>query len=239
MDSKKRAEIWREEPIIPTGWSDWWDRVNLEEEKQVRRNLKVQQAGVAKKRYKERVIPNLVLVGWRGWWSRMEAEGKKEQKEWRRKEAIQEAQSAKEKMIPIETYFRKLRSKLEPSGVVNHTEKFLSSENSSSPKRKQPSTLSSLPSVEPSPSKKRKLNFRENLSFWLKMEGVGDTHSQHGPANIAVRKICESKMNKQPKTEDDLEVVIWRDNSESENGLLSGGSQEDYKSSAKWGVVSK
>ena len=71
------------------------------------------------------------------------------------------------------------------------------------------------------------------------MEGVGDTHSQHGPANIAVRKICESKMNKQPKTEDDLEVVIWRDNSESENGLLSGGSQEDYKSSAKWGVVSK
>ena len=221
MDNRKKAEVWKVEPFIPAGWTDWWRKVNLEEEKQLRKDLRVQQAGVAKEKYTERTIPNIALVGWRGWWNRMEAESKREEKEKKKKEATQKAQKAQEKMKPLELYFRKLKHKLEPSGMENNTGIFSSSENSS-PKRKLPSSSSSI--VKESPGKKQKLNFRENLSFWRTLEGVGGTHSQQGPANIAVWKISEQKAATQTNKQNNLEVVIWRDCPESETGLLSGGS---------------
>ena len=219
MDNKKRAKIWREEPILPTGWTDWWYMVNLEEEKQARRNLKVQKAGNTKKKYKDRVIPNLALVGWRSWWSRMEAEGRKEGKERRKKETIQKAQSAKERMIPIETYFRNLKTNLEPRGIESSSAKFSSFEYSS-PKRKLVSSSLSI-SAEPSPSKRRKLNFRENLSFWRKIEGEGGIHSQNGVKISTVQKF--SKDETHTSEQDNKDVVIWRENPGSEREILSGG----------------
>ena len=49
------------------------------------------------------------------------------------------------------------------------------------------SNLSDIHTVEASPGKIRKLNFTQNLSFWRKLEGRGDTLSQTGQTNSAVR----------------------------------------------------
>ena len=135
-------------------------------------------------------------------------------------------------------WFRNLKTKLEPSGMKNSLEKFSSSEYSS-PKRKIASSSVFLPlTAEPSPSKKRKLNFHENLSFWRKMEVGENAHSQHGPKNSVVRKF-ESE-NTHTKKQDNLDVVIRRDKPESERGILSGGSQGEgtYIKSAAWGDIS-
>ena len=45
-----------------------------------------------------------------------------------------------------------------------------------------------MSSVGPSPGKKRKINFSENLYFWRKSEGRGDTHSKHRPTDSTLRK---------------------------------------------------
>ena len=71
-----------------------------------------------------------------------------------------------EKMQPIETLFRSLKSKTnfrgqEMTGISSSSGSILSF------KRK---VMSTIPSVEPSPGKKRKLNFTDNLSFWKTTE---------------------------------------------------------------------
>ena len=130
----------------------------------------------------------------------MEAESRKDGKERKR---VDDLIKAKEGMQPIETYFKCLKSKMESGGKVN-TGIFssLSSGQVSSPKRK---FIFKTSSVEPSPGKKRILNFTENLSFWRIMEGGGDMHSQLGPTNSALRNILQTKITHE---QNDLEVVI-------------------------------
>ena len=81
-------------------------------------------------------------------------------------------------MQPIESYFRNLKTKIESSG--NITSGIFSSLQTSSPKRK---LLLSTSFVEPSPGKKRKLNFKENLSFWQTVKRRGGGHAQPALAN--------------------------------------------------------
>jgi hypothetical protein len=100
----------------------------------------------------------------------MEAESRKDGKEKKKLEALNKA---KERMQPIETYFKSLKTKIESSGNIRSG--IFSSSQTSSPKRKLLHSSSSF--IDPSPGKKRKLNFRENLSFWRTLEGGGDTHS--------------------------------------------------------------
>jgi hypothetical protein len=90
------------------------------------------------------------------------------------------------------------------------------------PKRK---LLPSSSFIEPSPGKRRKLNFRENLSFWQTLEG--DTHSQHGPTNATERKNYQAKITRTLE-QNNLEVVIGRDSPRGDQGLsgrklLTGG----------------
>ena len=148
----------KKEILIPDGWMEWWRMINIDIEKQNKKK-RLQQAEQEKNTFRNKVLPNQVLVGWRGWWSRMEAESRKEEKERKRADTLKKAQ---ERMLPIETYFKNLKTKIESEGK----EKFSSLRqisSLSSPKRKLLSTTSS---TEPSPGKKRKLNFRENLKFW-------------------------------------------------------------------------
>ena len=90
----------------------------------------------------------------------MEVESRKDEKEKKRLDALNKA---KERMQPVETYFKSLKYKIE-SGWKVKKGIFSSPGPISSPKRK-------LMSLEPSPGKKRKLNFTGNLSFWRNMEG--------------------------------------------------------------------
>ena len=76
--------------------------VNLEA-KFMSKKRKLQQAGQARRTFDDRVLPNQALVGWRGWWSRMDAESRKDGKERKRVDALNQA---KERMQPIETYFK-------------------------------------------------------------------------------------------------------------------------------------
>ena len=117
----------------------------------------------------------------------MEAESKKDGKERKKLETLNKS---KERMEPLESYFRNLKTKIESSG--NITSGIFSSSQTSSPKRK---LLPSTSFVEPSPGKNRKLNFKENLSFWQTLEGGGDMNSQHGPTNTAVQKNCLAKIS--------------------------------------------
>ena len=216
LDNKKEGKKeW--ELLAPDGWMDWWKMINLEEEKLSKRRKKLQQAGKAKKTFEEQVLPNQALVGWRGWWSRMEAESRKDGKERKR---VDDLIKAKEGMQPIETYFKCLKSKMESGGKVN-TGIFssLSSGQVSSPKRK---FIFKTSSVEPSPGKKRKLNFTENLSFWRTMEGGGDMHSQLGPTNSAVRNILQTKITHE---QNDLEVVIGWGSPGRDRGLMQTKTQ--------------
>ena len=126
-------------------------------------------------------------------------------------------------MQPIETYFKSLKTKMESSGNIRSG--IFSSSQTSSPKRK---LLLSTSFIEPSPGKKRKLNFKKNLSFWQTLEGVeGDMHSQHGPTNTAVQKNYLAKISHTNK-QNDREVVIGRDGPGGNRGLsgrklLTGG----------------
>ena len=86
----------------------------------------------------------------------MEAESRKDGKERKKVDAMNKTTK---RMQPIEKYFKSLRSKIESGGKVK-TGILSSSSPISSPKRKLLSTTSS---GEPSPGKKRKLNFTENL----------------------------------------------------------------------------
>jgi hypothetical protein len=88
----------------------------------------------------------------------MEAESRKDGKEKKKLEALHKA---KERMQPIETYFKNLKTKIESSG---NRSRIFSSSQTSSPKRKLLHSSSSF--MEPSPGKKRKLNFIEHLPFW-------------------------------------------------------------------------
>ena len=124
--------------------------------------------------------------------------------------------------MPIETYFRKLRNKLETSGGDKSSEKLSSSLLISSPKRKLLPSSSSFISVQPSPGRERKLNFQANLSFWQNLEGGGGMHIENGQTNTALRMNCESEKTKNSHKENNLEVVIWRDYSETGNGLPGG-----------------
>ena len=164
MDNKRESRK-KGEFLIPDGWMDWWVTVNLEA-KFMSKKRKLQQAGQARRTFDDRVLPNQALVGWRGWWSRMENQSTKDEKERKKVDAMNETTK---RMQPIETYFKSLKSKIESGGKVM-TGIFSSSRTMSSPKRKRLSTTSSM---EPSPGKKRKHNFTENLSFWRKMEGWG------------------------------------------------------------------
>ena len=206
----KKKENKRLEPFIPDGWMEWWKGINFDEENQIKKEKKLQQAGRAKKTFQELVLPNQALVGWRGWWNRMEAESRKDGKE---KMKLEVLNKAKERMKPLETYFKNLKTKMESSGNIRSG--IFSSSQTSSPKRK---LLTSSSFIEPSPGKKRKLNFRENLSFWQTLEGEGDTHSKHGPTNTAVRKNFEAKISHTNKHHD-LEVVIGQDGPGGNRGL--------------------
>jgi hypothetical protein len=99
LENKKR-EIKRLEPFIPDGWMEWWKRINFDEENQIKKEKKRQM-----KNFQELVLPNQASVGWRGWWNRMEAESRKDGKKKKKLEALNKA---KERMIPIETYFKNL-----------------------------------------------------------------------------------------------------------------------------------
>ena len=55
-EGKKELEL-----FVPDGWMDWWKMINLEEEKLSKRRKKLQQAGKAKKTFKDQVLPNQVL----------------------------------------------------------------------------------------------------------------------------------------------------------------------------------
>ena len=95
------------------------------------------------------------------------------------------------RMKPIETFFLRGSGASSKSSEkkTNLVEKFSSSKTDGqicSPKRKL-SNLSDILTLGASPGKRRKVNFTQNLSFWRKQEGRGDTHSQAGPTNSAVR----------------------------------------------------
>ena len=67
--------------------------------------------------------------------------------------------------------------------------------------------MSARSEVGPSPGKKRKLNFAENLIFWKIIEG--NTCSQNGPTiSAASDKYLQQK---QEQKQDNLKVVMGRD----------------------------
>jgi hypothetical protein len=59
----EKKENKRLEPFVPDGWMEWWKRINLDEENQIKKEKKIQQAGRAKKTFQELVLPNKALVG--------------------------------------------------------------------------------------------------------------------------------------------------------------------------------
>jgi hypothetical protein len=97
---------------VPDVWKEWWMMVNLEA-KFMSKKRKLQQAGQAKRTFDDRVLPNQALVGWRGWWSRMEAESRKDEKERKKVDSMNETTN---RMQPIETHFKSLKSKIESGG---------------------------------------------------------------------------------------------------------------------------
>ena len=182
-----KRETGRREPddLLPEGWTDWWKLI-YHQFSRAQRAEKITRARNMKKDYSERFLPNQLLLGWRGWWGRMEAESRKDLKDKQKMELKMKIS----RMKPIESFFMRSSGASSNSNgkKINSVQKFSSESDGQncSPKRKL-SNLSDMLSVGASPGKRRKVNFTQNLSFWRKIEGRGDTLSQMGPTNSAVR----------------------------------------------------
>ena len=71
MPSRRKARTYQ---LVPTGWKEWWVRMDTEADAESTRS-RLSKSKIKQMEFKERTLPNILLTGWRGWWARMEAEG--------------------------------------------------------------------------------------------------------------------------------------------------------------------
>ena len=71
----------REDDWLPEGWNDWWRWIEIEAVNDHRKS-RLSKSKRKQEEYKERTMPNLILVGWRTWWSRMESEASRRNRSW-------------------------------------------------------------------------------------------------------------------------------------------------------------
>jgi hypothetical protein len=185
--------------LIPTGWKEWWLRVETEAESEIARS-RLSKSKIKQIDFRERTLPNILLTGWRGWWARMEAEAIKDSKQ---KDMEGNTHRITDffkpgRMTPMR--FKETSGRVEDADTGSY-------QTPGTPKRKLIHTL-----MGESPLKRRKINFVKPLPISKSAVGGKFSNSRTVPIDIALRDFKPNSHGPAKlRSDNDSEVVAQQD----------------------------